>query len=111
MKTIIHGESDDLIEIIGDWQEEFNIPYSINKTKTTINCSDGTKAKIEYDGNWHITIIEKGSLFEKIVLGNPAEDPHEDIDCIYEVPGYSDAIVFKESLEWVLLKGKKIKRK
>lgn len=104
-KTIIYGASDDLIEIDGAVSEEVN-HYSERECKIT--CSDGTIAKIQYNGNWGLHVISVGTLFEKIVNGNPAEDPHTDDDC-KNVPGYSDALVLKPGIEWVKIKGKTYK--
>lgn len=106
MKTKVYGASDDLIEIEGNVSDEIGC---YNNTTKRIQGSDGTVAKIEYDGNWHISIKETGLLFEKIVLGNPAEEPHTDIDAI-ECSPYSDVLVFKEGIEWVKIGLKKIKK-
>lgn len=101
MKTIIYGASDDLIEIAGAWVDEHGC-YNVAPEGLSIKCSDGTTAKIQYDGNWNITLKDKGPLFEKLVLGNPAEDPHTDPDCKAEqVSAYSDALIFRDALSWV----------
>ena len=49
---LICGESDDLIEIYGDWQEEFNV-YDL---PTFLGLSDGTLLRIDFDGEWDISI-------------------------------------------------------
>lgn len=106
MKTKIYGASDYLIEVDGELSEEFN---HYGKGLVKITCSDGTVAAIRYDWNWHITVKEKGDLFDKIVNGNPAEDPHTDEDCKICSP-YSDVLVMKEGLEWVRIKGKTVEK-
>jgi len=103
MKTKIYGASDDLIEIEGEVSDEIGC---YNDTKKNIVCSDGTRVKIDYDGNWGITVIETGSLFDKIVLGSPAEEPHTDPDA-KDCSAYSDVLILKEGIEWVRI-GRKI---
>jgi hypothetical protein len=104
MKQKVYGSSDDLIELEGPISDE----VMWYKGKARVTCSDGTVFRIEYDGNWHITLIEKGSLFEKLVLGNPAEDPHTDEDA-KGLSAYSDVIVLKEGIEWVKVNRKMFK--
>lgn len=104
-KTLVYGASDDLIEVDGAMSEEWNV-YDAKNIKIT--CSDGTVARIGYDGNWHITVKETGPMFDKIVNGNPAEDPHTDEDC-KRCSAYSDVLVMKAGLEWVRIKGKTVK--
>lgn len=97
MKTIIYGASDDLIEIEGNISEEVN---KIDAKNFPIECSDGTKAKITYSGTWDIEVIESGKLYEKIVRGNESEKPHEGAE-LQSVPGYSDALIMMDGIEWV----------
>ena len=105
MKTKIYGASDDLIEIEGAVEDEIGCYF---KPKANITCSDGTTGNIAYDGNWNIIIKEKGSLFEKLVLGNPAEEPHTDEDC-KGLSAYSDVLVLKEGIEWIKIGRKTFK--
>lgn len=104
-KTVVYGASDDLIEVGGAISEEW---AQYNAKNILITCSDGTTARIGYDGNWHITVKTTGLLFDKIVNGNPAEDPHTDEDC-KECSPYSDVLVMKAGLEWIRIKGKTVK--
>lgn len=97
MKTKIYGASDDLIEIEGQINEEAS---HYNAKNLKISCSDGTVATINYGGNWNIIILRQGSLFDKLVLGNPNEDPHSDIDA-KNCSAYSDVLILKEGIEWV----------
>ena len=101
----IYGASDDLIEIDGAISDEIGC---YNATNKTITCADGTKAKITYDGEWKITVKEKGPKFMKIITGNPAEDPHTDPDA-KGCPPYSDVLIMMDTLAWVKIGGKTFK--
>ncbi len=105
MKTKIYGASDDLIEIEGAINDEAN-HYDAKNVKIT--CSDGTTAVISYNGNWMITVKKTGHLFEKIVLGNPAEEPHTD-EYAKGLPPYSDVLVLDKGIDWVKIGRKKFK--
>jgi hypothetical protein len=63
MKLTIYGASDDLIEIEGDIDEEFNPPEY--DEPTLLVFSDGTILKVQYgaggDGFWRISPVVKGS--------------------------------------------------
>ena len=52
----IYGASDDLIEIEGDFTEEFDVNFD---EITFIGISDGTLLRVSYDGMWHIIVIRK----------------------------------------------------
>lgn len=106
MKTKIYGASDDLIEIEGAINDEHGC-YD-HKRPIKISVSDGTIATIFYDGNWGISVKQVGSLFKKIVTGNPAEDPHTDEDC-KDCSPYSDVLVFNDGVEWVRISSKTYK--
>lgn len=97
MKTIIYGASDDLIEIDGAVSEEVN---KIDAKNIPIVCSDGTKAKITYNGTWDIEVIEAGKLYNIVERGSEEETPHKNDDC-KDVPGYSDALILDAGIEWV----------
>lgn len=68
MKTItITGASDDLIEVDGDIEEEFNPPFDDRDVYLAV--SDGTLLRVKYDedGIWRIAKIIGGSAdFEKV---------------------------------------------
>lgn len=49
---LVYGSSDDLIEIDGDWQEEFNV-YEF---PVFLALSDGTLLRVDFDGEWDIWI-------------------------------------------------------
>lgn len=105
MKTKIYGYSDDLIEVEGAVEEE--VAYMDKPIK--VSCSDGTSAKITYDGNWIFKILETGTLFDKIIPGNPSEAPHTDEDA-KGCSAYSDVLVLKEGVEWVKIGRATIKK-
>lgn len=101
MKTKIYGASDDLIEIEGAISDEVG---TLAKWKK-ITASDGTIAKISYDGIWNIHVDEAGRLYENIIraVGDEEKHTHEDaVGC----SSYSDVLVFSEGIEWVKIGGK-----
>lgn len=76
--TVVTGASDDLIEIDGELQEEFNC---YDCTDGTMAFSDGTLLKVDYntDGIWRFRPIYKGCLFEKIEVGSVEEDKNDEV--------------------------------
>lgn len=88
---IIYGASDDLIEVEGAINEEFNPRDS----DTLIAVSDGTLLRIRYDsGVWRITPIRRGSGDLTIVQA-PEEDNEDN---------YSDrATLSGVEVQWVVL--------
>lgn len=51
----VYGHSDDLIEVVGDVQEEF---YALD-TPAHIMVGD-TEIVAEYDGEWHFEVVDQG---------------------------------------------------
>jgi hypothetical protein len=86
--TMITGASDDLIEISGELEEEFN---SFDVSDGTIVLSDGTFLNVEYDkyGTWRFDVIFKGSLFDFKKDG--------DVD-----KQTNDEVYFKSGLKWIV---------
>lgn len=84
--TIVTGASDDLIEISGELEEEFN---AYNCSDGTMAFSDGTLLNVCYDkdGIWRFNPIFKGILFEKIEAGLVEKDTN-------------DEVYFKDGLKW-----------
>ncbi len=84
--TVVTGASDDLIEIDGELEEEFN---AYNCSDGTMAFSDGTLLNVDYDeyGIWRFTPLFKGNLFEKIVVGSIEKDTN-------------DEVYFKNGLKW-----------
>lgn len=81
--TVITGASDDLIELSGELQEEFNC---YDCADGTMAFSDGTLLKVDYDtdGIWRFRPLYKGCLFEEIRIGSVTEDTNDEV---YFAPG------------------------
>lgn len=92
MKLKIYGSSDDLVEIEGDYREEFN-PHS--DEWSYLIFSDGTAIKILYTGNgvWKIELIAIGK-----------ETVHKFTPCIAENidETYSDELILEGTFRWVI---------
>lgn len=59
----VYGQSDDLIEIVGDIEEEFGLGLDeAEKTGVVLAFSCGTLIKVKYenDGLWRITTLVRG---------------------------------------------------
>lgn len=109
MKTIIYGASDDLIEIDGEVYGEVE-NYSVTKKWTSFLCSDGTKGKIKFNGNWEITINNFGWLFDQVIFDGEIRSFHNHELCIkYNVPTYSYCLILNDGIEWVKIGNKKFK--
>lgn len=81
MSTKIYGASDDLIEFEGDFRGEVG-HYSSDDEGCLLVISDGTLLEATYnrDGIWKLSLVKKGSLFEKIDQCDDADaDPHSDV--------------------------------
>lgn len=91
MKTVtIHGQSDDLIEIEGDIEQEFMSAYEDDEI--LLIFSDGTVLRVKYDkgGVWRITkVVEGAATMTKV------EAPEDDED------NYSDRVTLVGDLQWV----------
>lgn len=96
MTTRVYGCSDDLIEIEGDLNGEFE-NYSSN---TLLTFSDDTVLLVKYStkisGVWEIVVIKKGSLFDRF---EECLDP--------DAKPYSDQVFFKNGLEWFVFSNHK----
>lgn len=105
MKTKIYGASDDLIEIEGAINDEAN---HYDATRVIIKASDGTKARITYDGEWKISVEVEGDKYLGLVhsVGDDAKHIFDDaIGC----PSYSDVLILDEGIEWVKIGRKTFK--
>ena len=101
MKTIIYGASDDLIEIAGEYSEEFG---AYNNEDMRVGLSDGTLLSVEYDGEWKFRCEEKGRNFVEIIPSVGDDKNHAEP---YErYTSYSDLVVFEGIIEWVTLSKK-----
>lgn len=76
--TVVTGASDDLIEIGGELEEEFNAYDCLDGTMA---FSDGTLLSVDYnkEGIWRFTPIYKGRLFSKIEQGSVSEDTNDEV--------------------------------
>ena len=63
------------------------------------------------NGDWKITIIEEGSDFVKVIpsIGDDYDDKHTE-ENTNDVPSYSDVLILDGDLEWVKVKGEKLKK-
>jgi hypothetical protein len=107
MITKIYGASDDLIEIEGAINDEAN-HYDIPDVGIKLECSDGTKGKLTYDGEWHIKVDVNGSKFRTIInsVGDDAEHTNPDsLGCT----SYSDVLILDDGIEWVKIGRKTFK--
>jgi len=97
MKTKIYGASDDLIEIEGAISDEANHYAAKN---VSIKASDGTQAKIRYNGEWKIKVDVEGEKFLGLInsVGDDAKHIFPDAE---GCSPYSDVLVLDEGIEWV----------
>lgn len=74
----IYGASDDLIEIEGAIEEEFN---SYECKDGLLAISDGTLLRVDYDedGIWRFTPLYKGSSFVSHTTGSIKDDTSDEI--------------------------------
>lgn len=105
-KVKIYGASDDLIEIEGAINDEAS---DYDATNLPIRASDGTFAKITYNGEWKINVITEGDKFLGKIhsVGNDGAK-HRFPDSEGCTP-YSDVLVLDEGIEWVKIGRKKYK--
>lgn len=109
MITRIYGASDDLIEIDGQIIDEVEA-YSAERKPIKFKTSLGTKGTILYNGDWKITINEKGSDFVKVIESVGDDNDHTE-ENTNDVPSHSDVLILDGDLEWVKIKGEKFKSK
>lgn len=88
----IYGASDDLIEIEGDINEEFNVPDEI----CYLILSNGVLLEIEYDidGIWRIKNLFKNKNDGVIITQCTSNDNDED---------YTDSAIIDAEIKWVML--------
>lgn len=90
MKITITGASDDLIEVGGDIQEEFNY-YSRDDDSALIATSDGTLLRVNYDrdGIWRIAPLVYGTARQSKVEGSVGLDTN-------------DVVTLEGDIKWVV---------
>ena len=103
--TLIYGESDDLVQVSGQVQAEYE-NWTLAQRGIPFECSDGTKGKIMYDGDWNIYLEEKGSLFQE--LRPNVGDYGKHIDLAFKCTSFSDVLILKQGILWVKINGKKV---
>jgi hypothetical protein len=108
MITRIYGASDDLIEVDGQIIDEVEA-YSAERKPIKFKTSEGTKGTILYNGEWKITIINEGPDFVKVIESVGDDNKHTE-ENTKDVPSYSDVVILDGDLEWVKIKGEKIKK-
>jgi hypothetical protein len=103
--TLIYGASDDLVILQGQIDEEYG-NYTLAKRGIPFECSDGTKGKITYDGDWLISVEEKGSLFQEVRPNVGDNGKHTDL--AVKCTSYSDVLILGDGILWVKINGKKV---
>ncbi len=103
--TLLYGESDDCVKIEGQNSGEY-IYWALAQRGIPFECSDGTKGKITYDGDWKIEVSNKGEFFDRVIplIGDTGK--HEGI--AFNCTSYSDVLVLKDGVFWIKINGKKI---
>ena len=93
MTVTLYGHSDDLIEVEGDVNEEFN-PNPFD-AKESVLFSNGVLAHIQYenDGFWRINVIASAGREYTLVPGTDVDDD------------YSDRLTVDGDIEWVFCCG------
>lgn len=105
MKTKIYGWSDDNLEIEGPIEDEASCYYATN---LLIKASDGTIARVTYNGDWKISVTTKGGKFLKVVETVGEGMRHTDPDAT-GCTSYSDVLVLDEGIDWVQVGRKKFR--
>ncbi len=103
--TIIYGSSDDLVEIDGQIQAEYD-NYTLAKRGIPFECSDETKGTITYDGDWLIKVEKQGSLFQELRPNVGDNGKHTDL--AFKCTSYSDVLILKDGILWVKINGRKV---
>ncbi len=91
-----YGASDDLIEIDGEFSEEFSCYIRDDNEKIILALSDGTVLDVKYTdyGVWRFTLVAKGLLYDG------KEEGYEDAEGRLE---NSDVVRFKDGIKWAIL--------
>lgn len=96
-KVVVYGASDDLIEVAGDFYEEFNPRYDeVKEGSARLAFSDGTLLKVKYDGMWRFTPVVKGAA--TFTKDKATEDEGSRPD---GKPAYSDVVTLEGDVRWV----------
>lgn len=85
MSTKVYGASDDLVEIDGDFTEEFGAYDREENDPKIVAMSDGTVLACFYPKNqglgvWGIKVLNAGPLFDRLeVCLDEGANPHSDV--------------------------------
>ncbi len=101
MKTKIYGASDDLIIIEGAISEEAEA-YKAKK----VECSDGTKFTISYNGEWKIDITNEGHLIQAL---HRTGEGRIHTGLAKGCAAYSDVLILDNGIEWIKIGNKTFK--
>jgi hypothetical protein len=94
VSVTVYGASDDLIEVEGDIDEEFNA-ISAPENGHLLAFSDGTVLRIDYSelGIWRITPVFRSGLgFDLTIVQAPEDDDSN----------YSDRATLNGDITWVV---------
>jgi len=105
MHTLVYGSSDDLIEIEGQVEGEYN-NYTLAKRGIPFECSDETQGTITYDGDWKINVEKEGSLFKELRPNVGDNGKHKDL--AFKCTPYSDVLILNDGILWVKINGRKV---
>jgi hypothetical protein len=103
--TIIYGIEDDLVEISGQINAEYE-NYTLAKRGIPFECSDETKGTLVYDGDWKIKVEKEGDLFQE--LRPSVGDDRKHINLAFKCTSYSDVLILKDGILWVKINGRKV---
>jgi hypothetical protein len=103
--TIIYGSSDDLVEVNGQIDAEYE-NYTLAKRGIPFEFSDETKGTITYNGDWKIKIEKQGSLFQELRPNVGDNGKHNDL--AFKCTSYSDVLILKDGILWVKINGRKV---
>jgi len=102
MSQVIYGASDDLIELRGDVEEEFNV-YLADDKPGYLALSTGDLLRVEYstDGVWEFRMAAGIATPEHLTI-EPARGEGEGDDSD-GCPGYSQKVVIRDGVpvRWV----------
>ena len=104
-QTIIYGSSDDVVEISGQIDAEYE-NYTLAKRGISFECSDKTKGTLVYDGDWKITVENEGNLFQELRPNVGDNGKHKDL--AFKCTPFSDVLILKDGILWVKINGRKV---
>ena len=90
--TIIYGSSDDVVEISGQIDAEYE-NYTLAKRGISFECSDETKGTFVYDGDWKITVENEGNLFQELRPNVGDNGKHKDL--AFKCTPFSGVLILK----------------